>query len=173
MRPLFKYLRIIIASVVYQSENKAVLIFFDRLLIANVIKECFDAVLFQGWQVEWNSNQESKTLQKNASHREQPLILQTVWNCVEDSSSLGFFAICVAVNGCGGNAIVVVISVIVVFISVIVVVVVVVKTYRKYCSAELITVVFTGRDRLETTFGKNILFKFLLLFKNRLHVFNK
>ena len=49
MRPLFKYLRIIIASVVYQSENKAVLIFFDRLLIANVIKECFDdAVLFQG-----------------------------------------------------------------------------------------------------------------------------
>jgi hypothetical protein len=78
---------------------------------------------------------------------------------------LTFCAICVAVNGCGGRAIVV--------ISVIVVVVVVVKTYRKYCSAELITVVFTGRDRLETTFGKNIfLLNFFFLFKNQLYVFN-
>jgi hypothetical protein len=97
---------------------------------------------------------------------------------------LTFCAICVAVNGCGGRAIVVIsvivvvvvvngINFVVVVVNGIIVVVVVVKTYRKYCSAELITVVFTGRDRLETTFGKNILFKFLLLFKNRFHLFNK
>jgi hypothetical protein len=81
-----------------------------------------------------------------------------------------FFPNCVAVNGCGGNAVVVVISVVVVFISVIVVVDVV-KTYRKYCSAELITVVFTGRDRLETTFGQQYFNKISFTFQESISSF--
>jgi hypothetical protein len=92
-----------------------------------------------------------------------------------------FFANCVANNGCGVNAIVVVISVVVVVVVVnvnginvvisVIVVVAVVKTYRKYCSAELITVVFTGRDRLETTFGKKYFNKIYFTFQESISCF--